>query len=126
MPLSPQAMQSIRSGPAMGPQPNPTGAGADPGNPIGAAIAQQLNQQRTADPGFAGKTVEQMMRVCAALTLHLTTSDPVSAKHINRAWASLEQAKKAMTDNAKNQSTQVGPPLGFSGAGMQMTEPNPQ
>lgn len=137
MPLAPSQMQMLRKGPAMGPPVTPGGMpgatpGGMPGGPPGAglpatpgaespgnilmtAIAHQVNQQKKANSNFASGNVDQAMRVIGAMMIHLMQSHPEVARHLNRAWSSLDAAKKALSE-ATEEATPAGPPLGFSGA----------
>ena len=90
----------------------------DPGNMLMTAIAQRVNEQKKANSGFAHGNIEQSMRVVAAMMVHMMQSHPEVARHLNRAWSSLDSAKKALSDTMKEQAVPTGPPLGFSGAAM--------
>ena len=133
MALAPSAMQMLRRGPAMGPAATPGGAGGppgaaqglpitpgaeSPGNMLMTAIADHVNQQKKSNANFASGNIGQMKRVAAAMVVHLSQQHPEVARHLNRAWSSLDQAEKALKDAFANESPGVGPPLGFSGAQM--------
>jgi hypothetical protein len=89
------------------------------------AIAQRVNEQKKANTGFAHGNIDQTMRVVAATMVHLMQSHPDVARHLNRAWSSLDSAKKALGDAMKDQAVPTGPPLGFSGATMGPTPAGP-
>jgi hypothetical protein len=148
MALTPAAMMNLRRGPTMGPQPTPGGAappgaapGAappaaaagmpatpgmqSPGNLLMTAIAQRVNEQKKANAGFAVGNIDQTMRVVAATMVHLMQQHPEASRHLNRAWSSLDAAKKALNDAVKDQAMPLGPPLGFSGAAMGPTPAGP-
>lgn len=135
MALAPSAMQMLRRGPAMGPAATPGGApggpppgatqgmpatpgAADPGNMLMSAIADQMNQAKKANANFASANIDHWMKGVSAAVVHMAQAHPDVARHLNRAWASLDQAKKALGDALSDQSAGVGPPLGFSGAMM--------
>lgn len=80
------------------------------------AIADRVNQQKKANANFATGNIDQMMRVAAAMVVHLSQAHPDAARHLNRAWSSLDQAKKALKDAMEDKTVGVGPGLGFSGA----------
>src|SRR5262245_33915823 len=128
MALAPSAMMMLRRGPAQGPAATPGGApgaaqgmpstpGAEsPGNMLMTAIADHVNQQKKSNANFATGNIGQMKRVAAAMVVHLSQAHPDVARHLNRAWASLDQAEKALKDAFASESPGVGPSLGFSGA----------
>jgi|SRR5215472_7403961 len=131
MALAPSAMMMLRRGPAMGPaatpggQPGagPPGAGMpatpgaeSPGNILTAAIANRINQEKKANTNFGVPHLEQQKRVISVMQLHYAEQHPEVARHLNRAWASLDQALKALKDAQGEQASMAGPPLGFSGA----------
>lgn len=136
MALNPAQLLMQRSGPAVGPggapgappgappevgaAPSPADAtgGADPASIIRNAISAQMNQQRTADHGFASKSIAQQMRVISVMVVHLQQQMPDVAADLNAAWAKLKSAKDKMDKHAESQSTGAHPPLGFSGASM--------
>lgn len=104
----------------------PATPGSDsPGNLLMAAIAQRVNEQKKSNAGFAHGNIEQSMRVVAAMMVHMMQSHPEVARHLNRAWSSLDSAKKALGDTIKDQAVPTGPPLGFSGAAMGATPAGP-
>jgi hypothetical protein len=141
MALTPQAMMMLRRGPAMGPTPTPgggapgapPGAGppgappgaaagipstpgaASPGNILMTAIANRINQEKKANTDFGIPHLEQQKRVLSVMGLHYQEQHPEVARHLNRAWASIDQALKALKD-AQGDQAMAGPPLGFSGA----------
>lgn len=134
MALSPSAMQMLRRGPAMGPSPTPGGAapsptgglpatGPDPGDMLTTAIMRSVNEQKKSNANFAVGNVEQAMRVIGAMMVHLMQSHPDAARHLNRAWSSLDQANKALKEAQQEAGPPVGPSLGFAGAA---TGPNQQ
>jgi hypothetical protein len=90
----------------------------DPGNILMTAIADQMNQQKKSNANFLSSNVDHWMRGVSAAVVHIAQAHPDVARHLNRAWASLDQAKKALGDAMSDQSAGVGPPLGFSGAAM--------
>lgn len=133
MALNPAQLMMQRSGPAVGPgaapgaptpdvgaAPGPADAsgGADPASIIRNAISSQMNQQRTADHGFASKSLAQQMRVISVMVVHLQQQMPDVAADLNAAWAKLKAAKDKMDKHAESQNTGAHPPLGFSGAAM--------
>jgi hypothetical protein len=83
-----------------------------------AAIQQKMNEQKKANAGFAGNNIDQILRVTAATMTHIMQSHPEAARHLNKAWGSLDAAKKALNDALKESAVPVGPSLGFSGAGI--------
>jgi len=125
-------MMMLRRGPAMGPAVTPGGAGGapgaaqgmpstpgteSPGNMLMAAIADQVNQQKKSNANFASGNIGQIKRVAAAMVVHLSHAHPEVARHLNRAWSSLDQAEKALKDAFADETPgTIGPPLGFSGA----------
>ena len=134
MALAPSAMQMLRRGPAMGPAATPGGMatgmpatpGAEsPGNIMMAAIADQVNQQKKANANFLSSNIEHWMRGVSTSVVHISQAHPDVARHLNRAWASLDQAKKALGEAASDSTAGVGPPLGFSGAQMGPTPAGP-
>lgn len=135
MALTPQAMMQLRRGPTMGPTPTPGGVpsaglpanpGESPGNLLMAAIAQRVNEQKKSNANFAHGNIDQLMRVCAATMTHLMQQHPEVARHLNRAWSSLDAAKKALGDAMKDQAVPVGPQLGFGAASIGPSQANPQ
>ena len=127
MPFAPQQAMMQRKGPAMGPTPNPGGAPAptgglpttgqeSPNNLLTTAIAQSVNEQKKANANFAGQNIDQILRVVGVHMTQLMQSVPDAARHLNRAWAALSAAKKALDDHADNMQVAIGPGLGFSGA----------
>lgn len=90
------------------------------------AIAQRINEQKKANSGFAAGNIDQMKRVVAAHMIHMMQSHPEVARHLNRAWAALDQAGKSLNDTIKEQAVPVGPSLGFSGAAVGPSQANPQ
>lgn len=135
---------ALRRGPTMGPTPNPGGApppgapgatpsaglpatpGADsPGNMLMAAIAQRMNEAKKSNANFASANLDQMLRVVGTMQIHVAQAHPEVARHLNRAWSSLDQARKALNDAIKEQAVPTGPPLGFSGAAMGPTPAGP-
>lgn len=142
MALTPAAMMQLRRGPTAGPQPNPGGApppgagppgagmpanpGAEsPGNMLMTAIADRMNQAKKANANFATGNIDQMMRVVGSMQTHIMQMHPEAARHLNKAWSSLDAAKKALNDALKEQAVPTGPPLGFSGAGIGPTPAGP-
>jgi hypothetical protein len=97
----------------------------DPGNILMTAIADQMNQAKKANANFAGSNIDHWMRGVSAAVVHLSQAHPDVARHLNRAWASLDQAKKALGDAMSDSSVATGPPLGFSGATMGPTPGGP-
>jgi len=96
----------------------PATPGAEsPGNIMMAAIANRINQEKKANTSFGVPHLEQQKRVLSVMQLHYAEQHPEVARHLNRAWASLDQALKALKDAQGDQATSMaGPPLGFSGA----------
>ena len=64
------------------------------------------------------KVVENMKRTAAVMVAKMDMSHPEVARHMARAWSSLDAALKAANQAKDNQKSAAGPPLGFSGAGM--------
>lgn len=93
-----------------------TPGAADPGNMLMSAIADQMNQAKKANSNFAADNIDHWMKGVSAAVVHLSQAHPDAARHLNRAWASLDQAKKALKEAMEDSSVGVGPPLGFSGA----------
>lgn len=133
MALNPAQLLMQRSGPAVGPggapgaptpdvgaAPGPADAsgGSDPASIIRNAISSQMNQQRTADSGFASKSITQQMRVISVMVVHLQQQMPDVAADLNAAWAKLKAAKDKMDKHSESQNTGAHPPLGFSGVAM--------
>jgi hypothetical protein len=105
----------------------PATPGAEsPGNLLMTAIAQRVNEQKKANAGFASGNIDQMKRVVAATMIHLMQSHPEVARHLNRAWAALDQAHKNLSETIKDEAVPVGPSLGFSGAAIGPSQANPQ
>ena len=140
MALTPQSMMMLRRGPTAGPSPVPGGAppgggvpgagmpanpAADPGSMLMSAIADRMNQAKKVNSNFGVANLEQQQRVVGVMQLHYMQSHPEVARHLNRAWASLDAAKKALNDAVKEQALSTGPPLGFSGAGIGPTQAGP-
>lgn len=141
MALAPSAMQMLRRGPAMGPAATPGGAGGappgaatgmpatpgaqDPNNILMAAISDQMNQAKKANANFLGGNIDHWKNGVSAAVVHVQQAHPDVARHLNRAWASLDQAAKALKDAMSSESPGVGPPLGFSGAQMGPTQAGP-
>jgi hypothetical protein len=96
----------------------PADPGQNPGNMLMTAIAQKVTEQKKANSDFAVGNVEQAKRVIGAMMIHLTGSHPDVARHLNRAWSSLDQAGKLLKEAAQEQGPPLGPTLGFSGASM--------
>jgi len=90
------------------------------------AIAQRVNEQRKANSNFAHGNIDQLMRVCAATMTHMMQQHPEVARHLNRAWSSLDAAKKALGDAMKESAVPVGPQLGFGAASVGPSQANPQ
>jgi hypothetical protein len=80
------------------------------------AIAQKVSEQKKSNANFAVANVDQAMRVIGAMMIHLMQAHPDAARHLNRAWSSLDQAKKALREAAEEGGPPVGPPLGFGAA----------
>ena len=95
-----------------------TPGAADPGNMLMSAIADQMNQAKKSNANFLSANVDHWMKGVSAAVVHISQAHPDVARHLNRAWASLDQAKKALGDAMSDQSAGVGSPLGFSGAMM--------
>jgi hypothetical protein len=89
------------------------------------AIAQKMSEQKKANANFATGNLDQVMRVVAATMVHLMQMHPEAARHLNRAWSSLDAAKKALNEAVKEEAVPVGPSLGFSGAGIGPTSLGP-
>lgn len=89
------------------------------------AIMQRMSESKKANANFAVGNLDQVMRVVAASMVHLMQSHPDVSRHLNRAWASLDAAKKALNDAVKEDAVPTGPPLGFSGAGLGPTQAGP-
>ena len=89
------------------------------------AIAQRMSEQKKANAGFAVGNIDQCMRIVAASMVHLMQQHPEASRHLNRAWSSLDAAKKALNDAVKDEAVPVGPQLGFSGASVGPTQANP-
>lgn len=128
-------MMQLRRGPTQGPSPNPGGAptgglpanpaAADPGNMLMAAIAQRMDQAKRSNVDFATSTLDQLMRVVSTMQLHTQKMHPEAATDLNRAWASLNSAKKKFNDAIKDKGSPIGPGLGFSGASIGPSQANP-
>ena len=103
----------------------PANPAADPGSMLMAAISDRMNQAKKTNANFASSTLDQQMRVLGSMQVHLMQSHPEVARHLNRAWASMDAAKKALNDAIKEQAVPTGPPLGFSGAGIGPTQAGP-
>jgi hypothetical protein len=137
MALTPAAMMNLRRGPTQGPTPNPGGSppipsaglptnpGADPGNLLMTAIAQRMSEAKKANANFAVSHLNQTKRVIGAMMIHLSQSHPDAARHLNRAWSSLDQAAKALAEAKAEGGEPVGPQLGFSGASIGPSQANP-
>lgn len=143
MALTPQQMMMLRRGPTAGPTPNPGGTppgpdpgapgaglpatpgGQSPGNLLMTAIAQKMNEQKKSNADFAQKNLDQLLRVVSAMQIHVQQMHPSAARHLNRAWSALASAKKDLADAAKEAAVPVGPPLGFSGAGIRGSQVSP-
>ena len=89
------------------------------------AIAQRMNEAKKSNASFATSTLEQLLRVVSSMQVHVMQTHPGAARHLNRAWSSLEAAKKDIGDALKEQAVPPGPPLGFSGAQMGSTPSGP-
>jgi len=96
----------------------PADAGQNPGNMLMQAIAQKVGEQKKSNANFASGNVEQAMRVIGAMMIHLMQSHPDVARHLNRAWSSLDQANKALKEAVQEAGPPIGPTLGFSAAGI--------
>ncbi len=88
---------------------------------MGQVIAKLLAElQGGAQGDYVTKVVENMKRTAAVMVAKLDMSHPEVARHMARAWSSLDAALKAANeakDNEKQKSLAQGP-LGFSGASM--------
>jgi hypothetical protein len=127
MALTPAAMMNLRRGPTQGPTPTPGGAAptpsaglpataADPGQLLTTAIAQRMSEHKKANANFAVSHLEQTQRVLGTMMVHLMQMFPDVSKDLNRAWSSLDSAKKKLNDAFKESSVPTGPPLGFAAA----------
>ena len=95
--------------------------GGAAGGDMGQVIAKLLAElQGGAQGDYVTKVVENMKRTAAVMVAKLDMSHPEVARHMARAWSSLDAALKAANeakDNEKQKSLAQGP-LGFSGASM--------
>jgi hypothetical protein len=96
-----------------------------PGNLLMTAIAQRMSEQKKANANFAVSNLDQVMRVVASSMVHLMQSHPDASRHLNRAWSSLDAARKALNDAVKEDAVPIGPQLGFSGASIGPSQANP-
>lgn len=145
MALTPAAMMNLRRGPTAGPTPTPGGAPAppgvtgegapaagmpslpgaqSPGNMLMQAIAQKMSEQKKANANFASQTLDQVMRVVAAMQIHIGQMHSEAASDLHAAWGRLSSAKKKLAEAEKENAVPLGPSLGFSGAGI-TSQPSP-
>jgi hypothetical protein len=92
------------------------GAGGDIGQVIGKLLAD-MKAGQTAQSDYVTKVVENMKRTAAVMVAKLDMSHPEVARHMSRAWSSLDAALKAAKQAQDNRQSLAQGPLGFTGAG---------
>ncbi len=126
-----QLLLMRRQGPGMAPGAGgrlaPPAMGGAPGAApdIGQELGKLMAQLGEAQGDYVSKVVGNMKRTAAVLIAKLNQSHPEVARHMTRAYTSLDAALTAAkkANEVNQQQSAAGPPLGFSGAAMEGTAP---
>lgn len=138
MPLSPgQLLLMRRKGPGMTPggaapmAPAPISGGGPAGGPpdLGQALGKILASLGGGRQDFLMQLLENWKRTMAVSIAKYAMEDAETTRHINRAFTAVDaaiNARKKRQEASQQQGSQAGPPLGFTGAAMGVSnEDNP-